>query len=139
IGADSDLKKLEEINSYLDGKEFDLKTRFLPLQFIQSAELIRRADLFIGSDSAPLHTAGAVGTPSIGIFGPTNPEFSRPLGAQHKIIYHRLFCYSSADTQYCTRNAGFTCPTIDCMKMITSNEIITMIENLLYKPTVNIK
>jgi len=133
IGADSDLKKLEEINSYLDGKEFDLKTRFLPLQFIQSAELIRRADLFIGSDSAPLHTAGAVGTPSIGIFGPTNPEFSKPLGEQHQVLYHRLFCSSADDRQYCTRNGGFTCPTIDCMKMIKSAELMSMIEKALTK------
>jgi len=131
IGDTKDKEKLKEIKSLLGGTGFDDNLNFLELKFIQSVELIRRSDLFIGSDSAPLHAAGAVGTPSIGIFGPTNPDFSKPIGDCHKIIYHQLFCSASEDMQYCTRNAGFTCPTIDCMKSITAKEIIETTEELL--------
>lgn len=139
IGDEDDAKKLSEIKSFLPKGEFNDDINFLKLKLIQSAELIRQSDLFIGSDSAPLHIAGAVGTPSIGIFGPTNPEFSKPLGEEHKIIYHRLVCSASDERQYCTRNAGFTCPSIDCMKSITTGEIIQLIEKMFYKRLVEMK
>ena len=44
------------------------------------AALIERAGLFVGSDSGPMHIAGAVGTPTVGIFGPGMPEKTAPRG-----------------------------------------------------------
>jgi ADP-heptose:LPS heptosyltransferase len=131
IGDEVDRKKLEEIKSFLKEDDINIDESFIGLSFIQSAELIRRSDLFIGSDSAPLHVAGAVGTPSIGIFGPTNPEFSKPAGDIHEIIYNRLSCSASDERQYCTRNAGKTCKTLDCMKLITINDVIDKITKIL--------
>ncbi len=40
--------------------------------------LIRRASLFIGGDTGPLHLAAAVGTPIVAIYGPTNPTRNGP-------------------------------------------------------------
>jgi len=40
-----------------------------------SAALIERAAVLVTNDSAPLHLATAVGTPVVGLFGPTVPEF----------------------------------------------------------------
>lgn len=42
--------------------------------------LLRNAGLFVGSDTGPLHLAAAVGTPCVGIFGPTLPALSGPYG-----------------------------------------------------------
>jgi heptosyltransferase-1 len=45
------------------------------------AELIsltRRAKLFIGGDTGPLHLAAALGTPAVAIFGPTSPTRNGP-------------------------------------------------------------
>jgi len=131
VGDDGEISKLEEIKSFLTEDEIDFKRQFLKLKMLQTAELIRRSDLFIGSDSAPLHIAGAVGVPTIGIFGPTNPGFSAPVGKLHHVVYHQLFCSAEIDRQYCSRNAGFTCATIDCMKMVKSQEIIKLIEQIL--------
>lgn len=39
---------------------------------------IRSASLFLGNDSGMLHLAGAIGTPSVGLFGPTTAEISGP-------------------------------------------------------------
>jgi heptosyltransferase-1 len=47
------------------------------------AELARRAALFVGSDTGPLHLAAAVGTPCIGLFGPMPAERNGPYGAGH--------------------------------------------------------
>jgi heptosyltransferase-1 len=46
----------------------------LPVLF----HLIRRAILFIGGDTGPLHVACAVGTPVLGIYGPTDPVVNAP-------------------------------------------------------------
>jgi ADP-heptose:LPS heptosyltransferase len=47
------------------------------------ASLARRATLFIGSDTGPLHLAAAVGTPCVGLFGPVAAERNGPYGSQH--------------------------------------------------------
>lgn len=49
------------------------------LPLIRSVALIEACDLFIGNDSGLLHAAAAVGTPYVGIFGPTSPENFHPL------------------------------------------------------------
>ena len=52
------------------------------------AELIaltRRARLFIGGDTGPMHLAAALGVPVVAIFGPTNPVRNGPFGT-HNIV-----------------------------------------------------
>lgn len=44
----------------------------------QFTALARRAKLFVGSDSGPLHLAAALGTPIVGIYGPTDPTRNGP-------------------------------------------------------------
>jgi len=39
--------------------------------------------LFVSSDTGPAHLAAAVGTPVVGLFGPTLPEVTGPYGEQH--------------------------------------------------------
>jgi len=43
------------------------------LNFAQTAYLLNRARLFVGPDTVVTHLAAAVGTPSIALFGPSNP------------------------------------------------------------------
>ncbi len=38
------------------------------------AAMMHRADLVIGNDSGPAHIAGTIGTPTLALFGPTQPE-----------------------------------------------------------------
>jgi heptosyltransferase-2 len=45
------------------------------LSLLASAELIGRCGVLVTNDSAPLHLASAMGTPTLAIFGPTVPEF----------------------------------------------------------------
>jgi heptosyltransferase-1 len=40
--------------------------------------LTRASAIMVSGDTGPLHVAGAVGTPLVGIFGPTNPERNGP-------------------------------------------------------------
>ncbi len=43
------------------------------LSFGETAELIRRAKLFVGPDTGATHVAAACGTPTLALFGPSNP------------------------------------------------------------------
>lgn len=51
-----------------------------PTTIRQLAALIKQCSLVIANDSGPMHMASAVGTPVVGLFGPTNPEFQGPYG-----------------------------------------------------------
>jgi ADP-heptose:LPS heptosyltransferase len=53
-------------------------------------ELARRARLFVGCDSFPLHAASATGCPSLGLFGVTDPLRLGPLAANSESIFGKL-------------------------------------------------
>ncbi len=46
------------------------------------AAILARADRFLCNDTGLMHVAGAVGTPTLALFGPTDPELWKPLAAQ---------------------------------------------------------
>jgi heptosyltransferase-1 len=53
------------------------------------AELIavtRRASLFIGGDTGPMHLAAALGVPVVAIFGPTNPVRNGPFSPRSIVL-----------------------------------------------------
>jgi len=46
----------------------------------------RRARLFIGGDTGPLHLAAALRVPVVAIFGPTNPQRNGPYGTRSLVL-----------------------------------------------------
>jgi lipopolysaccharide heptosyltransferase I len=48
--------------------------------------LIRELDLLLTVDSGPMHIAAAVGTPTVAIFGPTDPVRTGPYGPRHTVV-----------------------------------------------------
>ena len=48
--------------------------------------LTRRARLFIGGDTGPMHLAAALRVPVVAIFGPTNPARNGPFGARSIVL-----------------------------------------------------
>ncbi len=48
--------------------------------------LTRRARLFIGGDTGPMHLAAALKIPVVAIFGPTNPARNGPYGARSVVL-----------------------------------------------------
>jgi ADP-heptose:LPS heptosyltransferase len=48
--------------------------------------VMRRASLVIAADTGPLHVAAAVGTPCVGLFGPTSAARNGPYGAGHRTL-----------------------------------------------------
>ncbi len=50
------------------------------------AGVINRAAVFVGPDTGVTHIAAALGTPTVAIFGPTNPRRYRPLGRHVQVL-----------------------------------------------------
>jgi heptosyltransferase-1 len=52
----------------------------------QLIALTRRARLFIGGDTGPMHLAATLGVPVVGIFGPTDPTRNGPFGTRSVVL-----------------------------------------------------
>lgn len=129
IGGNEDVNNAKIITYHIKTNIYSFAGK-IPLN--ESAEILRRADLYIGADSGPLYLAEAVGTSTISLFGPTNPLFSAPRGAKHSHIYREMFCSAPKDKQNCRLLAGLNCKTVDCMKIITPEEVFgKVIEKLI--------
>lgn len=61
---------------------------YFPSTVIQYIALARRARLFVGGDTGPLHLAAAVGTPVVGIYGPTDPARNGPFAAEDIVLWN---------------------------------------------------
>jgi heptosyltransferase-2 len=47
---------------------------------------------FVGNDSGAMHVAAAIGIPTVGIFGSTNPVRTGPMGAQARFLQYPVPC-----------------------------------------------
>lgn len=52
-----------------------------PTDLDELSALLRRCALMVANDTGPLHLAAAVGTPALGLFGPTKADRNGPYGA----------------------------------------------------------
>jgi ADP-heptose:LPS heptosyltransferase len=104
----------------------------------ETAALIELSALLIGNDSAPLHIAAAVGTPSVGIFGPSNWEQFHPIGKRgyrNRIVHSTLPC--SPCFHFIGSEAPWvpnTCYSYACLKAITAEQVLEAAVGLLQDP-----
>lgn len=97
------------------------------LDVVQTAALQEQAALHIGNDSGPLHLAAAVGTATVGLFGPTNARNYRPLGSDDTVVHRPKACSP------CTHFVGGSsvlarpmCRTCGCLDELTVDEVETV-------------
>ena len=76
------------------------------LSLLASAELIGRCRVLVTNDSAPMHLASAMGTPTVAIFGPTVPDFGfGPLAPRSVVVGH-----DALPCRPCDRHGPHRCP-----------------------------
>lgn len=56
------------------------------------AALLSRLDLLVTGDTGPMHLAAAVGTPTVAVFGPSDPVRYAPRDAMHQVVRIDLPC-----------------------------------------------
>ena len=93
----------------------------LPLR--ELAAVLNLCDLVISNDCGPMHVAPAVGTRTIGIFGPGEPEIWFPYSLEkgHRFIQHEIDC-SRCHQDFCDK--------MDCMKAIRVEEVFQTVREL---------
>ena len=91
----------------------------------EAVALISRCRLFISNDSGLMHVAGALGVPTVAIFGSTNPVTTSPMG-EHSIVVHKdLSCSPCLKT---------TCPqNFECMDLIGVDDVYGAVQCLIEK------
>ena len=79
------------------------------------AALLARADLFIGSDTGPLHVASALGVPAVALFGPKDPDQTGPYCSRSVVVTGSVPC------RPCSRRR---CPDPRCMSGIHAGRVL---------------
>lgn len=97
----------------------------------QLSAVIERAELFVGGDSGPMHLAAAVGSPVIGIFGPTSEVRFRPWGPNSHVVSLRYAC--SPDVLGTFEDRCQTCRFSEprCLTELSVDPIVTQVRALL--------
>ncbi len=97
----------------------------------ETACLATQAILLIGNDSGPMHLSAAMGTKTIGLFGPNIPLRFRPIG-QHNAAIYKALCPCSPCINVHKGQLG-NCLNNDpkCMKSITIEDVENEIKRLL--------
>lgn len=57
-----------------------------PTDLDELIAVLRRASVVVAADTGPLHLAAALGTPCVGLYGPTSAERNGPYGAGHRAL-----------------------------------------------------
>ena len=102
------------------------------LPLLASAELIGRAAVIVTNDSAPLHLASAMGTPTVAIFGPTVPSFGfGPLTPGSVVAGH-----DALPCRPCDRHGPQRCPLghHKCMRELDAGGIASRVAPHLARP-----
>lgn len=81
------------------------------LSVLESAELLRRAALYVGNDTGAMHLAAAVGTPCVAVFAAREPGRSwHPYGEAHAVLRHEAVPCANCYLSECTTE-GLRCLT----------------------------
>jgi ADP-heptose:LPS heptosyltransferase len=101
----------------------------------QMAAVLQRAKLALGVDSGPLHLAVAQGTPTIHIFGPTDPRIFGPWGLPERNVV-------IASTHRCPTCPSIPCGRLDfrpeelpahpCVRLVSEQQVLEVIKTVLH-------
>lgn len=84
----------------------------------------RRASLFVGCDTGPMHLAAAVDTPVIALFGPAAPRRTGPYGEIHRVLKTDPPC-APCGKKHCTQ------PRHACMEDLTVDRVFDAVREHL--------
>ena len=121
-GAPNERERSEEIVRSCGSRVYNLAGK-TPLNLLPA--LYKRCELFLGVDSAGVHIAGAVGTPTVSLYGPSSPETWAPKGKRHIVIRKDFPCVPCKETG-CEGSMKSR-----CMDELTVEEVLPVVEKSL--------
>ncbi|MFA5072782.1 MAG: lipopolysaccharide heptosyltransferase II [Nitrospirota bacterium] len=114
-GSNEDKQEINHIRSLMtqDSHDWAGETTLKELAALASC-----SDLFITTDTGPMHLAAAAGATVVALFGPTAPWRTGPYGERHIVIRMGIKCSP------CFQRS---CDAMQCMKAITPEEVMKRI------------
>ncbi len=82
------------------------------------AAFLALASCYLGNDSGVTHLAAAVGTPTVAIFGPTDPAKWGPRGQRVVVLRAEGGCGP------CGREQGARCRNRVCLELVTVEQVV---------------
>ncbi len=97
-----------------------------PWSLHELAAFYKRCGALVAGDTGPLHLAAAVGTPTVGLFGPSEASRSAPLGRKHRVVQGNCAC--RGNSSYFPRRCR---KEISCMTEIPVEEVSDKVKEIL--------
>lgn len=121
VGGGGEEQISQNIISAMAGRAIDLSGQ---TTLRQLAAVLRKADLFIGNDSGPMHLAAACGIKVIGLFGPTSPQRFSPYGD---------YCIALRMEKNCPPCMQDKCnrPGYRCIDQISVSDVMVAVRQML--------
>lgn len=122
IGSEEDRTVVDKVLSSMKEKATDLcgKTS-LGVLF----HLMKNIDLVVTNDSAPLHVASAADSPTLAIFGPTDPRKYGPLSSKKAVVRPSVSCHP------CERALCKINPQAGCIYNVKGDDVFLEAKKLL--------
>lgn len=101
----------------------------------RTAVLLRRCDLMICGDTGIMHLAAAMGTPTVGLFGPNTPVCWAPVGPRATYVYPTRQPCSPCINSYRRQIPEICTSTLQsaCMLDITLEDVLKAARTVVYE------
>jgi heptosyltransferase II len=99
------------------------------LDLLTLAAVIERCAAFVTGDTGPMHIAAAVGTPTVAIFGPSDPSRYRPLIDRHRVVRIDLPCSPCNRIRLPPERCRGHVP--DCLEGVSVEQVLAAVRDLL--------
>jgi ADP-heptose:LPS heptosyltransferase len=119
-GGASDRPLVTVVARQLD--DIDVRDLVGTLDLPETAALLGSLDLFITGDTGPMHLAGAMGTPVVALFGPSDPTRYGPRARIERILRIQLACSPCGQVRMPPERCRGHVP--DCMDGIAVDTVV---------------
>ena len=89
VGVKDEIPITTEIQALMRGESINIAGK---TTLTQLASILPTCNVFIGNDSGPMHLAAAVGTQTVGLYGPGDPTRFGPAGTKCQTIQRKSDC-----------------------------------------------
>lgn len=120
LGGEAERELCFQIRENIDHPVLDLTGR---TDIDSMGAVMQLCDAVISNDSGPMHLSVSVGTPTVGIFGPTSARKTGPYGARHRAVQAHIYCGPCAGIGGPMAGCGAA-----CIQRITVQDLETALE-----------
>lgn len=96
---------------------------------LELASVLEHVDVMIGCDTGPMHLASALGTPVVGVFGPSDPSRYAPLGSLTRIVRVDLPCSPCNRIRLPPARCRGIVP--DCLRAVEVGAVVSAVNTVL--------